>query len=134
MRSVVGRVWFSQKPIIQCLAVSSFSAQQRRWLSAAASGSGSGGGDAVPTSIRELNVALKQVRLGLNSLSFCSHLDRAVSACEQKGLSGAAGGELQFSGWVKSARPQKHSAFVNISDGSTLDGLQIVCDPKLAKQ
>jgi len=45
-----------------------------------------------------------------------------VSSCVPQGSS------VRLRGWVKSARVQKHFVFLNLSDGSTLDGVQVVYD------
>ncbi len=43
------------------------------------------------------------------------------------------GQELTICGWVRTTRDQKNFAFVEINDGSTLLGLQVVLDEKLPK-
>ncbi|KAJ2092120.1 asparaginyl-tRNA synthetase [Coemansia sp. RSA 986] len=46
---------------------------------------------------------------------------------------GTSGSEVTVSGWVRSVRVQKRLAFAEISDGSTLRGIQIIMDdPQMA--
>ncbi|KAJ2395264.1 hypothetical protein GGF41_008781, partial [Coemansia sp. RSA 2531] len=49
-------------------------------------------------------------------------------------LDNAAGTDIKISGWVRSVRVQKRIAFAEISDGSTLKGVQVIMeDPLMAK-
>lgn len=40
-------------------------------------------------------------------------------------------GTLQISGWIKSHRQSKNVSFIDLSDGTSIDGLQVVIDPSL---
>ncbi|KAJ2000375.1 asparaginyl-tRNA synthetase [Coemansia thaxteri] len=47
---------------------------------------------------------------------------------------GASGDDVKVSGWIRSVRVQKRMAFAEISDGSTLRGIQVVMeDPQMAR-
>ncbi|KAJ2020934.1 asparaginyl-tRNA synthetase [Coemansia sp. S16] len=49
-------------------------------------------------------------------------------------LDNAVGTDIKISGWVRSVRVQKRIAFAEISDGSTLKGVQVIMeDPLMAK-
>jgi asparaginyl-tRNA synthetase len=43
----------------------------------------------------------------------------------------AAGGEVSVAGWLRTARHAKGVSFLDVSDGSCFDGLQVVVDPEL---
>ncbi|MDP7571407.1 MAG: OB-fold nucleic acid binding domain-containing protein, partial [Myxococcota bacterium] len=43
----------------------------------------------------------------------------------------AAGGTARVRGWVKTARHSKGVSFLEVSDGSSFDGLQVVVPPEL---
>jgi len=43
----------------------------------------------------------------------------------------SAGGEVVLRGWVKTARHAKNVSFLELSDGSSLAGIQVIVDPKL---
>jgi aspartyl/asparaginyl-tRNA synthetase len=40
---------------------------------------------------------------------------------------------LTLRAWVKSVRAQKQAAFIVLNDGSDQHGVQVVCDPAMAK-
>lgn len=40
-------------------------------------------------------------------------------------------GDLDVSGWIKSHRQSKNVSFIDLSDGTSIDGLQVVIDPNL---
>ena len=44
----------------------------------------------------------------------------------------AAGGSATVQGWLKTARHAKGVSFLEVSDGSSMDGVQVVADPQLA--
>ena len=44
---------------------------------------------------------------------------------------GSAGGEVSVAGWLRTARHGKSVSFLDLSDGSSFDGLQVVVDPEL---
>ncbi len=46
-------------------------------------------------------------------------------------LAGAAGGEVSVQGWLRTARHTKGVSFLDLYDGSSFDGLQVVVDPEL---
>eukprot|EP00729_Bicosta_minor_P007586 gene7586-26805_t len=59
-------------------------------------------------------------------------LPQVVSEVLSRGADGEVGATLTVKGWVRSVRRQKRIAFLNIADGSSLDGLQVVVtDPTL---
>ena len=41
-------------------------------------------------------------------------------------------GQLSLSGWIKTHRQSKKVAFIELTDGSSVQGLQLVVDPTLA--
>ncbi len=44
----------------------------------------------------------------------------------------SAGGEVSIRGWVRTARHSKGVSFLDVTDGSSFDGIQVVLDPALA--
>ncbi len=42
-----------------------------------------------------------------------------------------SGSAVTLSGWVKSARHSKNVSFLAVSDGSTMEGVQVVCPPEM---
>jgi asparaginyl-tRNA synthetase len=50
-------------------------------------------------------------------------------------LRGATSGQrVNVQGWVRTARLQKRAGFVQLGDGSCVDGVQVVIDPKLVPE
>jgi uncharacterized FAD-dependent dehydrogenase len=45
----------------------------------------------------------------------------------------AVGGKVVARGWVRQLRSQKSISFVELNDGSSLESLQVVCSPDLAR-
>lgn len=54
----------------------------------------------------------------------------AIKKSPDEGLS-LVGQEVTLKGWIRSVRDQKHFIFIDLNDGSTLSGLQILVDPSL---
>ena len=44
-------------------------------------------------------------------------------------LQEAPGGDVLVKGWVRTKRGNKNVAFIALNDGSTINNLQVVCDP-----
>ncbi|KAJ2868934.1 asparaginyl-tRNA synthetase [Coemansia aciculifera] len=69
---------------------------------------------------------------GLRRVS--SHSLGLVPTLRRVMLDNAAGTDIKIAGWVRSVRVQKRIAFAEISDGSTLKGVQVIMeDPLMAK-